>query len=385
MKIKTEDYKIYFDYLNKQRWEGNDFVAFPSDAIIPAKEYLAFFPSLYEAQEYCYENSTDIDRYSFLSVQSACYTMSEVSRDNSLMIKNENVMDIAAMVHERYRRMESNKIVNEQNQNVMNIKNFEYLRDQVKYTGFGETLESDLKKAIEQGQPEFKLKHQAQYSNDNVFAELNFSKSKQSDMYFFNSYNVALQKGNNTDVMEHTFYINKGNNITLKEAYNLMEGRSVNKDLTNKEGQIYNAWLQMDFKETDSNGNYKLKQFHQNYGYDLEAAVSKHPIKELGHEEYKDNLLDSLKKGNLQSATFQKDGIEQKHYIEANPRFKTINVYDTTMQRVDNRQINTERQSEGEKQSNTVSQKSAKQAGNDDDNPEIPQAKKKRRKQSQST
>ncbi len=37
-----------------------------------------------------------------------------------------------------------------------------------------------------------------------------------------------------------------------------MEGRSVNKDLTNKEGQVYNAWVQMDFKQSDDNGNFKL-------------------------------------------------------------------------------------------------------------------------------
>jgi hypothetical protein len=32
--------------------------------------------------------------------------------------------------------------------------------------------------------------------------------------------------------------------------------------------------------------------------------------------------------------TFIKDGNEQKVFIEANPRFKTIDVFDTNMQRV---------------------------------------------------
>ena len=51
-----------------------------------------------------------------------------------------------------------------------------------------------------------------------------------------------------------------------------MSGRAINKDLTTKEGQLYNAWMQMDFKETDKNGNYQLKQYHTNYGYDLEKS-----------------------------------------------------------------------------------------------------------------
>src|SRR5439155_6097299 len=126
---------------------------------------------------------------------------------------------------------------------------------------------------------------------------------------------------------------NKINNITLKEAYNLMSGRAVNKDLTNKEGQVYNAWIQMNFKETDRNGNYLLKHFHTNYGFDLEKELAKHPIKELTNEQDKIRLLESLQKGNRQSATLLQEGKEQKVFIEASPQFKSINVYDHNMHR----------------------------------------------------
>lgn len=262
----------------------------------------------------------------------------------------------------------------------MNQKNFEYLRDQVKYTGFGEGLENDLKLKIEEGKQDFRLQYQTQYGTDSVNAVLNFSQSKQSDMYFFNSYQVSVEKENNPEKMEQMFYINKGSNITLKEAYNLMEGRSVNKDLTNKEGQVYNAWVQMDFKQSDDNGNFKLKHYHQNYGYDLERVLSKHPIKELGNDEYKSNLMDSLKKGNLQSATFQISGTEQKQYIEANPQFKTINIYDSNMQRLDNRQSKKEHQSEGQSQPVKQDNKKEKQGTAEDDGSEIPKASNKRKK-----
>lgn len=262
----------------------------------------------------------------------------------------------------------------------MNQKNFEYLRDQVKYTGFGEALENELKQKIEEGHPEFKLQHQAQYGKDSVTAVLNFSQSKQSDMYFFNSYQASLQKDNSPDEMAQTFYVNKSGTITLKEAYNLMEGRAVNKDLTSKEGQVYNAWIQMNFKQSDDQGNFKLKYYHQNYGYDLEAALSKHAIKELGNEDYKSNLIDSLKKGNLQSVTFQIDGADQKRYIEANPQFKTINIYDSDMQRIDKRQSRKEKESESVDQSVKQDSKKEKQAPDEDDGPEIPKKSKKRKK-----
>lgn len=266
----------------------------------------------------------------------------------------------------------------------MNQKNFEYLRDQVKYTGFGEGLEKELKEKMEKQTPEFTLTHQGNFGNDMTASVLNFKRSAQSDMYFFNSYKMSLKKEDKPEIMSQTFYINKSNNITMKEAYNLMSGRAVNKDLTNKEGQIYNAWIQMDFNQTTPNGNYKLKQYHQNYGFDIENALSAHPIKEFKHNEYKADLVGSLKKGNRQSATFINDGMEQKYHIEANPKFKTINIYDSNMQRLNTRQSKKEQQSEGETHTVKQQNRKEKQAA-DDDEPEMPkQAKKKRRKKAQS-
>ncbi|MFH6943455.1 hypothetical protein [Flavobacterium sp. FlaQc-50] len=264
----------------------------------------------------------------------------------------------------------------------MNEKNFEYLRDQLKYTGFGDALESELKEKMQKEEPNFTLTHNTQYGNDTAAATLNFNKSKESDMYFFNSYKVELQKENSKENLEQTFYINKGSNITMKEAYNLMEGRSVNKDLTSKEGEVYNSWVQMDFKQSESNGNFKLNHYHQNYGYDLEVALSKHTIKELETPKYKEDLINSLKKGNLQSATFLKEGNEIKQYIEASPQFKTINIYDNNMKRIDNRKAQEEKQSETQQASEKQGSKKQNQTA-DDDGPEVPkEAKKKKKSQS---
>lgn len=261
----------------------------------------------------------------------------------------------------------------------MNDKNFDYLKDQVKYTGFGDALEGELKANIEKLEPTFSLKHDTFYGSDRVSAELNFKKSEQSDMYFFNSYKVQLQKEDRPESLEQTFYINRGNNITLKEAYNMMEGRSVHKELTNKEGEKYNAWVQLDFKDSDEKGNFAVKQYHENYGYDLEATLAKHPIKELENNSHKDDLINSLKKGNLQSATFIKDGQEVKQYIEANPQFKSLNIYDDAQKRVDMNQSKGQGESQQEGKNQKESQK-AKAGEGDDEGPGDEEQKKQRRK-----
>lgn len=106
----------------------------------------------------------------------------------------------------------------------------------------------------------------------------------------------------------------------------------------------------MDQKNTDDRGNFRLNHYHENYGFKLEEALAKHPIKELQRDDYKENLMDSLKKGNLQSATFIKDGQEVKQFIEASPQFKTINVYNDAMQREGHKQSNEAKQEQGNKQ-----------------------------------
>lgn len=212
----------------------------------------------------------------------------------------------------------------------MNEQNFDYLKNQVKYTGFGEALEPQLKQHISKGEPNFELNHKANFGEDTVNATLHFRKSEMTDMYFFNKYELSLTKSGQEDpAIKQSFYIGKDNNITLKEGYNLLDGRAVNKDLVNKEQEKYNAWVQLDFKETDNHGNFKLKQFHENYGFDLSKALENHPIKELKNPDDQSRLMDSLKKGNRQSVTFISEGNEQKRFVEASPQFKNVNIHDS--------------------------------------------------------
>lgn len=238
----------------------------------------------------------------------------------------------------------------------MNEKNFEYLRDQVKYSGFGEGLEDQLKENIKRQPPEFTLQHQAIFGKDEINSALHFKRSTTTDMYFFNSYTASMKQEQAAERMNQTFYVGKDNNITLKEGYNLMNGRAVNKDLTNKEGKIYNAWLQMDFKQTDSAGNFKLKQFHSNYGFDLEKELARHPIKELQNTQDKSRLLDSLQKGSRQSVTFMENGNERRRYIEANPQFKSVNIYDSSLHKLHNLQSRQVAQSNANKKEQRTGQ-----------------------------
>jgi len=45
-------------------------------------------------------------------------------------------------------------------------------------------------------------------------------------------------------------------------------------------------------------------------------------------------LMQSLQKGNVQSVTIEKDGNGHKMFIEADPQFKKVNLYDSNMKLV---------------------------------------------------
>jgi hypothetical protein len=143
----------------------------------------------------------------------------------------------------------------------MNENNLEYLQNNLKYLGFGDSLNTQLKEAIEKQLPEFKLRFETEIPaphakdkpelDDAMRYELDFSKSKDTDMYFFNKYNASLQLAGQPNVIDQTFYINKGKGVTVKESYNLLSGRAVNKDVVLKSGEKANMWLKLDLTEHD--------------------------------------------------------------------------------------------------------------------------------------
>ncbi|OJV98528.1 MAG: hypothetical protein BGO52_11765 [Sphingobacteriales bacterium 44-61] len=270
----------------------------------------------------------------------------------------------------------------------MNEKNYDYLSKQLLFTGFGEGHQAELKAKMQEGKNEFVLFHQQDFGKDNVVASLQFNKPEDGDRYFFNRYNLILKNDLHADPIKQTFYINNDmkkkehEDITLKEGYNLLSGRAVNKNLVTKEGEKYNAWVQLDFKATDKHGNFEEKKFHEKYGFDLPATLAKLPIKEIQDEKQAERLMESLQRGNRQSVTIQlPDNRETKVFIEAAPQFKSLNLYDANMKRT-NLQALSEGQKEGQSEKQGAKQSQGPAADGEDGGPEK-KVTNKRRRQSQ--
>jgi hypothetical protein len=295
---------------NNHTWLVYDTVPYFLD-----RDNIKCFRTEHEATEWAFENNSKTEAYRPIQINS--------------------VTDLFLQI-EYGRRLES--LVNQSKNNFMNHQNLDYLKENLKYMGFGDKLHADLEKNIQQGFPEFVLKMQSEFSGKKMDTALLFRKSDQSDMYFFNRYDAHLHHKNDaTKNLQQTFFLNKGHGVTLKEAFNLLEGRAVFKELTSKEGK-FNAWIQLNFKEKEENGNYKTQQYHQNYGYDLQASLKAFPIKELQNEQQSERLVMSLQKGNIQSVTMAVGGRDQMFFVEANPQYKTVTVYDAHMKMLNKEQ-----------------------------------------------
>lgn len=221
------------------------------------------------------------------------------------------------------------------NQNVMNTQNAEFLKKSLLNLGFGEKLNAELDKEMAAKVPEFKLGLQHEFNQKTVDYTLHFKAGDNKDMYFFNKYDATVNhKDDPAKNIDQTFFINKGSGITAKEAFNLMEGRAVHKQLYNLEGQKYQSWLTLDNKNLTENGNMKIKHYHENYGYDLDKVIAGKGIKELEDPKAKEELMYSLKKGNAQQVTVGGEDGDKKYFIAANPQFKTVDLYDHQMKKI---------------------------------------------------
>lgn len=283
----------------------------------------------------------------------------------------------------------------------MDEKAMGFNESQLKRTGFAEAFTPELKAKMEQGMPLIQHEFKKNYEGDQVAATLHLKKSATSDYYFLNKFDLQLQKDGQTNSLGQTFYItskkttgdsedgneqkNKvDNKYTLKEAYNLLAGRPVHKNLVSNEGNEYEAWVKLNLKNKLENGNYEMKQYTKNYGFELENVLAKYPIKELTNDQYKQSLMDSLHRGNLQKATFVgSDGKEEKLYVSPNITLGALNVYDQNKERMSTEKL-VEKQYIGKELAEQLKQRiSQQQKQEQKEKQEPPQTRKQDQKQKQ--
>jgi hypothetical protein len=214
-------------------------------------------------------------------------------------------------------------------------ENLEYLNSRLKYLGFGENtvLNKCLEEEMKRGEPTFDLYTEAFYDEETKLeARLNFNLGKKKDRYFFTRYTALLRYPDNPEKeKQQTFHIDKGTfGVTFKEAFNLLQGRSVYKKLFRKDGEKYMSWIRLDFAEKTLSGNHKIKYLFDRFA--LEKTLDAYEIRELDSEVLRERIIRSLQRGNLHPVivSLASKRLARK-YIYANPESNTIVILTPAM------------------------------------------------------
>lgn len=257
----------------------------------------------------------------------------------------------------------------------MNEQNLDYLKKSLEYLGFGSRLNDVLETAIRKEMTAFSLGINQHYNPpqqrnasiqtpDQIRFELNFSKSKQSDMYFLNDYAVTLNRQGDPIARKQTFDLERDNRITSMQAYKLLSGQSFEKEIFNKsegkeQGEKTKVWFKLNLEVNDAYGNHPLRKFYPEYNFDLEKTFDKYPFKKLTELE-REGALRMLRNGNMPelNITIDKKGVAV--LLSANPQMKTLEVYDKNMVAIREEKIFPE-----QAESRKAEKQASKQAGAD--------------------
>lgn len=219
-----------------------------------------------------------------------------------------------------------------------------YLKNQVKYLGLGEDpkMHKDLENAILS--PEDKTTVRVEYNHpdklmkgNTVTFDLNIAKTEQGGI-FLNSYRANLTTKNGEE-RSQSFKMQKENSITAKEAINLLEGRSVKieHDMVDKEtGELSRteSFIKLKMKEPKTDyGNYKYEWYNKGYGVDVDNIMQKSNLV-FADDIQRERTKKHLEKGNITQATFMHENRQVQGFAVLNPQWKSLNLYDSSMNRL---------------------------------------------------
>lgn len=258
----------------------------------------------------------------------------------------------------------------------MNDKNQQYLEGQLKFAGMGDDLfkNAAFVQLFEKGMQEVQFNMQKKIGDKEANVTLHFFKPDDSDKYFFRKFEIGINHPDNVELGSQTFFIDNktnnkelqsANNFTLKEAFNLLEGRAVEKNFTDKDGTLYTTWAKLNFTDRDKWNNYPIIKKNFNLEEKLDKAHAQLTIVECNEPIYKNDLMNSLKRGNVQSVNIRVEGNKEKIFMAVDLAAQGFKYYDKNMSPIDIKQLlpakqQSEKQSNGQGKSNALKNKTAK-------------------------
>lgn len=229
----------------------------------------------------------------------------------------------------------------------MNEQNLEYLKKSLDYLGFGTKLNEVMESAIRKEIPKFSLGISKRFSRpelkdpsgvaaDHVHYQLNFNRAKENDTYYLNDYTITMMKYGEQARRQHTFDLERDHRMTGQQAYRLLSGNALLKEISQKSNngdaatQKVKVWFKLDQEIQDAYGNHPLRRFYPEYNFNLSETLDKYPFQKLSAKE-KERLILQLELGSMPLLSMKVDKRIVPVFVVANPQMKALEVYSEKM------------------------------------------------------
>lgn len=141
-------------------------------------------------------------------------------------------------------------------------------------------------------------------------------------------YEARLKNLQTHKTVQRNFRVADGEPFNVTEAFHLLGGRAVNRQYVGADGQPASQWVRLDAKERDQQGNLRMQQYDEGYGFDLAKTLKEHPFLELKEEAQRAVIARKLQAGELVQVHLYQQGKKVPYTIAADPAQRTIRITD---------------------------------------------------------
>jgi hypothetical protein len=203
--------------------------------------------------------------------------------------------------------------------------NMRLLGEKLRRTGFGEEVISAIREKVGQQKEQafyipYSVKTEGQKFDGYVYAY----RLSENSPYQLGNFNIDLGKDSSRPLRDNIFYFTDGHEVSLREGYNLMQGRAVYREpLFDNDRRGY--WVTLNDKSVVRGVaalNYERATKH------VGEVVAESPVGRLLPAERAVGLAEALKQGERASVVVETMGLTKQVWVELDPVRESLKLTD---------------------------------------------------------
>lgn len=355
MKVNSKEIDAIVSLLETAAQAGDSYMCYNPQSPYLSNSDIRTFNNDFDALSYSYEHSSAHSLCSIVSIAPVLEAVVRLQEKAAVFIGQGGGWSIPFEIPQLERDHHFKLELNYTNMNFeIKPENLKSMEESFLYTGMKNISRNELINNMSEGNPEFSLEFKQLYPDGSAAVKANCKLSDKQN-YYPKDYEITVSQEGKQDYTrvyefkrpvqvkvkladgeEKDTLVNS--TVTLKEAYNQMCGRAINKDYVfvnhsdASKNRKYNNWEIIDFTKKDDEGNHPTVKINKFSVEQLKKELKAHPLLENKSEKSFNELVDSLRRGNIQLVNYIKvDGEIEKLYFKANPDKEMINKYDQNM------------------------------------------------------